>query len=57
MYKQREHNFNQKLKDQERWDLELKQLKSSVDMRNREVEEWRIKYMRLEEVHNRTRDL
>lgn len=57
MYKLREHNLSQKMKDQERWELELKQMKSSIDMRSREAEEWRVKYMRLEETQNRTREL
>jgi beta-xylosidase len=45
------------LKEQQQWEFENKQLKTNLENRLREIEEWRIKYSKLDEEVARNRDL
>jgi len=56
-FRQREYKLQQQLKEQQQWEFENKQLRTNLDNRAREIEDWKIRYSKLDEEVARNRDL
>lgn len=56
-YKQKEFKTSQQLKAQLDWEHENKQLKTALENRTREIEEWKVRSSRLEDEVGKGREL
>ncbi len=48
-YKKIEYDLNLKVRNEKEWEYQNGQLKSSLEQKAREVEEWRVRYSRLDD--------
>lgn len=56
-FRQREYKLQQQLKEQQQWEFENKQLRTNLDNRAREIEDWKVRYSKLDEEVARNRDV